>query len=159
MFPSPTGSDRDVVAGRLSSRHRSDVGQVAAQFGVDGVSPKFGLREVLPAPNRSLARIVAAATSVSWQRHRDEDDQWRAELRRQGEADRIVGRRVAGVQRGDDIDGRPAARSTTANPRVFLDSHEAHAPQPAAGRPVRAICRQFGACLDADDLAAGTSAK
>ena len=99
MLPADQFGDGDLVTVRFQLQAAQHVGELAAEFaGVDRVTPDFRQRRFAErfvfmfAQHRGDLGLAA----------RHQHDMVR--LLGQRKLDRVVGRRVAGVQRGDDVD-------------------------------------------------------
>jgi hypothetical protein len=144
VFPADEFGDRHLVAMRFELQAAQGVGHLAAEFaGVDRMPPEFRQRR----PGQGFVLLAAQHGGDFGLAAGDEDDELR--LLVQGEADGVVGGRIAGVQRGDDVDrsGRPASRWRSR--RAGEEGHAREA-EPLASC---ATFDEFLARLDAVDVA------
>jgi hypothetical protein len=152
MLPADQFGDGDVVAVRLEQQAAQHVGQVAAQLaGVDRVAPQFGERGlaqrlILPGAHGGGDFSLAAG---------DEHDM--PGLLGQRETDGIVGRRVAGVQGGDDI--YPVRQGGTEVESSTVTSRKLMRPKPRRVGQFARFLHQFLARFDAVDVACSRSLK
>jgi hypothetical protein len=98
VFPTNQFRHRYLVAVRLQLQATQHVGNLAAEFArMDGVAPEFakGILQRLPLV---LAQHGCHLGLATWHQHQ------KFRLLLQTELDRVIGRGVTGMQRGDDID-------------------------------------------------------
>ena len=149
MFPAGEFGHRHLIAGGFELQAAQHVGELAAEFArVQRSPPQLGERGARQ--RRGLAGAQGGGDFGLAARH--EDDVSGASGQR--EADRVVGRRVAGVQRGDDVHlGRQQRRGDR-----LLDAQrvEVHACEAQARGQGARLVDEFATRLDADDAPART---
>ena len=99
MFPADEFGDRELIAVGFELQAAQRVGDLAAELaGMNRVAPQFGERRFGERCRLVLAQCAGDFGLATGNQY-DESG-----FLAQREADRVVGRRVAGVQRGDEVD-------------------------------------------------------